>query len=90
MVIALHALIGFSFMEKAANPFGIAMVHSVCKLASAALLLPFSNQLVALSKLIIRDKADSPEKQMLDERLFINPAVAIAPRFDASTGAPLP
>ena len=81
LAYALHALIDFSFMEKAANPFGIAMVHSVCKLASAALLLPFSNQLVALSKLIIRDKADSPEKQMLDERLFINPSVALEQAF---------
>lgn len=74
---ALNSALSFGFMSTYANTFGIAIMHSACKLLSAALLLPFSRQLAALSKFIIREKQDDPDQLMLDERLFINPSVAI-------------
>ena len=73
----LNAMFPFPFMDDIANPFGIAIMHSICKLVSAFMLLPFSKGLVKLSHLIIREKADDPDKLLLDERLFITPSVAM-------------
>ena len=73
----MDRIVGFTFADVHANPFGIALVHTVCKLLSAVIMLPLSKQLVHLSCLIVREKADQPEKLMLDERLFVTPAVAL-------------
>ena len=71
------SFIHFSFVDVNANPFGIAIMHSITKLISAVILLPFPNFLVKLSKLILRDGKQEPVKLMLDERLFVTPAIAI-------------
>lgn len=59
----------------------IANIHTLFKLGTAALLLPFTNQLVKIATLIIPDKhgqeADFSEIRALDENLFIAPAVAL-------------
>ncbi len=73
----LNALIGFSFVSTPANPFGIALMHTVCKLVSSAIFLPLPGLFVNLSRLLIKDSAKQAEKQMLDERLFQSPAVAL-------------
>ncbi len=73
----LNALFSFTFVSLQANPFGIALMHSICKLLSAAVFLPLCGVLVAVSRRVVRESAEQPEKQLLDERLFITPSVAI-------------
>lgn len=49
---------------------------------TAVALLPFTNQLVKLTTLIVKDSPDDtedfyPEMRTLDEKLFISPALAL-------------
>lgn len=80
-----NAFLQFSFMDLAANAFGIALVHSVYNIFATVVLLPFSNVLVKLSYLTIREtdaEAGSRERttdfQVLDVRFLDTPAIATA------------
>lgn len=74
----LESAFKFSIIDKAASPLGIAIVHTVFKILALAMLMPFSKQLEKLSCLIVRDsKRDQQEAQLLDERLFATPSVAM-------------
>ncbi|MDE7367111.1 MAG: Na/Pi symporter, partial [Lachnospiraceae bacterium] len=80
-----NAFLQFSFMDLAANAFGIALVHSVYNIFATIVLLPFSNVLVKLSYLTIREtdaEAGSRERtadfQVLDVRFLDTPAIATA------------
>jgi phosphate:Na+ symporter len=73
----LDSLIGFGFASSPVNTFAIALINTVIKVLSAFMLLPFSQQLVKLSHLIVKDTKAPAEKRMLDERLFINPSLAL-------------
>ena len=61
---------------------GIAIFQTVFNLATALVLLPFTNMLVNLSKTIVKDEPEKParhpELNGLDERLYISPAVALS------------
>ncbi|MBQ2433155.1 MAG: Na/Pi cotransporter family protein [Clostridia bacterium] len=74
----INAFVNFAFLTTAINPMGIALVHSIFKLLTTALLMPFHNKLVVLSTLLIKDKGKDPEKELLDERLFVTPPIALA------------
>ena len=50
-----NALIDFSFMEKMAGPAGIAVIHSLFNISATLLWFPFSNLLVKLATLTIRE-----------------------------------
>ena len=73
----LDSLIHFSFASAPVNTFMIALLNTVIKLVSAFMLLPFSRKLVKLSRMLVKDTKAPAEKRMLDERLFINPALAL-------------
>ena len=74
----LESIFQFSFVEKAATPLGIAIVHTVFKLLALGLLMPFTKQLEKLSyKIIKEDASEKDKKELLDERLLSTPAVAI-------------
>lgn len=80
-----NAFLRFSFMDMAANAFGIALVHSIYNIFATVVLLPFSNVLVKLSYLTIREteaEAGSRERasdfQVLDVRFLDTPAIATA------------
>lgn len=74
----VNAVVHFSFITEAVNPFGIAVVHSAFNLLCTALLLPFTRQ---LERLVCRTVRDIPEKDehlvLLDERLFSTASVAV-------------
>ncbi len=74
----INAIFTLPLVAEAATPFGIAIIHTVFKLLSTILLMPFSKQLEKLAVMTVKDKGQDPEKQLLDERLFVTPAVAIA------------
>lgn len=64
----------------------ISMFHTVFNLTNTALLFPFANQLVKLSGILVKEKAEQTEEEdseeavalkHLDERIFESPAFAI-------------
>ena len=73
----LNAIFGFAFVSMAANPLGIAIVHSVFKLLSTILLMPAGPLLEKLARLTIRDGKEKDELPLLDERLFVTPSIAL-------------
>jgi len=74
----INVFVNFAFLSTAINPMGIAIVHSIFKLLTTALLMPFHKKLVDLACLLVRDKGKNEEKELLDERLFVTPPIALA------------
>ena len=72
------SFVNIPVLDTAANPLGIAVVHTGFKLAALAILFPASNLLVKLANLTVKDKGEDEKTQLLDERLFSTPAVAVA------------
>lgn len=71
-----------NFMGNTVGFFGIALMHTIFNVAITIMLMPFSKQLVALSKIIVRDKKDDTDNKQqvfggLDERFLKTPAVAV-------------
>lgn len=73
-VKAVHAP---SFFENAANPFSIAVMHSIFNIATTAFLFPFSKKIEKLAVKIIKQKKDEPQV-IIDENLLNSPSFAIA------------
>ena len=81
----LHGAVAFDFMERAAQPYGIAVVHTVFNVFATCLLLPFSDLLEKLAYLTIKE--DSVEHmavryidedvKALDSRFMNNPSLAM-------------
>lgn len=78
-----NAIRPFSFLNDAATPFGIAAIHSIFNVAATICLLPFSQGLVKLSCMTVRDD-EKPEKcmenqtlQLLDSRFLEMPSYAV-------------
>lgn len=72
------SVVDIPVLNSAANPLGIAVVHTGFKIVALIILFPMSNLLVKLSCLTVKDKGEDEKTQLLDERLFSTPAVAIA------------
>ncbi len=66
-----------AFVNMAATPVGIAVAHTVFKLLSTALLMPFGKQLEKLAVKSVPEGPEDPDATLLDERLFVRPVVAI-------------
>ncbi len=79
----VNGIVGFSFFHQAANPAGIAIVHSVFNITATIILLPFSKGLEKLACLTIRDKkeeavsAEDREFMILEPRFLEKPAFAV-------------
>ena len=80
----LNAAIGFAFLGDAANPAGIAVIHSIFNISATAVLLPFSKGLEKLAYLTIKadEETELPAEetadlQFLDARFLDQPAFAI-------------
>lgn len=81
----LNAAIDFAFMKEAAQPYGIAIVHTVFNLAATCILLPFSEGLEKLAYLTIREDDSEhvhirhidEDIRILDSRFINNPALAM-------------
>ena len=80
---SINAVVSLPFMEKAASPWDIAVIHSVFNIVSTVVLLPFSGVLVKLACLTIRDEekgevsVESGALQLLEPRFLEMPAYAI-------------
>ena len=71
------AMFDLAFTGEHANQLGIAVVHTVFNVACTALLLPFGGLLEKLAYLTIPDSKQPEQVQLLDERLFVTPPLAI-------------
>lgn len=73
---------GATFWEGSVDSGGIANFQTVFNLATAVALVPFTNLLVKLSSMIVKDNKEiapiHPELHTFDERLYISPAVAVS------------
>ena len=75
---------GLAFLTNATNAWDIAIIHTVFKIICVALIGPFYRQLEKLSRLIIRDKGEEEQANILDERLFETPSIAVKSATDAT------
>ncbi len=81
----LNAVINFEFMEMAAQPYGIAMAHTIFNVFATILLLPFSSVLERLAYATIREDESEhvragyidEDVKALDSRFINNPALAM-------------
>ena len=73
----ISALLKPAILSAAATPLGIAIVHTAFKLLCTALLMPFGSFIEKLARLAVPDGKEKEEVPLLDERLFVTPAVAL-------------
>ena len=64
-------------LKQMANPFGIAVVHTIFSILAACCLFPFRKMLEKISYIVVKDSAEEKEV-ILDERLLLTPSIAIA------------
>ena len=73
---------GSAFWTMTVNSNIIAIFQTAFNVFTAVLLIPFTNQLVKLSIMLVKDEKEEapkhPELLTLDEKLYISPAVAVA------------
>lgn len=82
MSILQHfAVFGSALWDGVVDSGGIANFQTIFNLLTALVLIPFTNILVKLSSMIVKDNKEAapvhPELHTLDERLYISPAVAV-------------
>lgn len=79
----INSFVHFGFLEEAASPAGIAIMHSAFNIIATVAWLPFSGLLVKLACLTIRDKeeavvsAEDQEFMILESRFLEKPAFAV-------------
>lgn len=66
-----------NFIQQSANPFGIAVVHTIFSILAAFCLFPFRKYLEKISYVVVKDTQEEKEV-ILDERLLLTPSIAIA------------
>lgn len=67
----LNSILHFSFMDSMATPAAIAITHSIFNVTATLIWLPFSNVLVKLACLTIRDSAEDVEAAKEDQEFMI-------------------
>ncbi|MCR5489513.1 MAG: Na/Pi cotransporter family protein [Saccharofermentans sp.] len=73
---SVDAIFDLSFMDSPVSIVGVAAIHSIFNIANTVLLLPFSNLLVKLAQVIVKESEDEQEFK-LDERLMLTPSIAV-------------
>ena len=80
-VMQHYAVFGAAFWTQTVNSTVIATFQSLFNIITAIMLLPFTNLLVKLSVLVVKDEPEKPhahpELLTLTENLYISPAVAL-------------
>ena len=80
-VMQRYQVFGAAFWHMEASSTVIAIFQTLFNVFTCVLLLPFTNQLVKLSLLIVKDEPEKtpahPELHTLDTNLYISPAVAL-------------
>ncbi len=74
----VNALFNFSFVDSPINTVGIALCHTIFNILNTILLMPFSKQLISLTRKLVPNAKDSESGVLLDSRLLNSPSFAIA------------
>lgn len=74
----LYLIFDFAVLNQAADGAGIALCHTAFNIFVTVLLVPFSNLLVKLAKIIIPDAKEAEKNAFIDERLLNTPTFALA------------
>lgn len=78
----LHMIFKFKFVSMDVSPAGVALIHTMYNVITAALLFNFIKLIEKLAvKLVPDSKKSSEDKVFLDERLLAAPSVAISECF---------
>ncbi|WP_297959460.1 Na/Pi cotransporter family protein [uncultured Ruminococcus sp.] len=82
IIMILQNVMNLSIMSKTVGYVGIAVMHTIFNVATTVMFMPFTKQLVKLSKIVVRDgkeeKVDSRRTLTgLDDILLKTPAVAV-------------
>ena len=76
--VLVDAIVDLPISAMVMTPFLIAVTHSIYNVLTTALLFPFGKTLEKLARLTIRDGGKGEDEiPMLDERLFVTPAIAL-------------
>ncbi len=82
LLAAANAVFDIPLMDMAANPFTIALIHTIFNITITVLLKPCTKLLIKLSTFLVREKSGEPERKIrapyLDQRLLSTPSIAIA------------
>ncbi len=85
-----NLFIDFAFVDTAASPVGIAIIHTIFNVLNTAVLLPVTGLLEKMTCWLVRgEDNDAKSKKTivsvgLDERLFQMPALAASKSYDAT------
>ena len=75
----INSIFHLPFFEKAINPLGIAIVHSIFNIATTIMLFPFIKLLEKIAILSIPESKSGKEQEVIiDERLLLTPSFAIS------------
>lgn len=76
----VNAFMNWDFVGEAISPVMVAIVHTVFNIATTAMLLPFSKQLVKFANMLVKERAVEKVDTIpfIDERLMRTPAVAVS------------
>lgn len=77
---ALHFALDFAFMEMAASPFNIAVIHTLFNIISTIILMPFCSLIEKLTVLSVRQKKNENKTDAfspLDDRFLSIPSFAL-------------
>ncbi len=78
LFLVLNGVGALPFSEMAANPWNIALIHTVYNLILTLIFLPLAKPLTGLVAKILKEKPTEQPEFVLDERLLRVPSVAIA------------
>ena len=67
-----------AFMETPLNSFDIALLHTCYKSANTIIQLPFFNQIIGLTHLIVKPAAEEQKFALLDDNFLKTPSLAVA------------
>ncbi len=73
----LGLFIQWPFLNNAAAPWDIAVIHTGFNVAATCVLIPMNGLLVKLAYLVIPREKTPQKEELLDERLLASPAVAV-------------
>lgn len=87
---SVNAFVHFGFMNMIMNPFSIALVNSVFRIATTCVLAPFIKQIEKLVLFLIKDSAEetaeSKDFDLLEERFIAFPDIAISQSHTSMNG----
>jgi phosphate:Na+ symporter len=74
-----NAIFRFDFLQMVMDPFSLALVNTILRLAMVLLLLPFVDVLETLVRMLVREKEAEPDTVTvrLEERFLAHPALAV-------------